>query len=84
MVIINQNEMNQLVFTLTELKVTNTNTYLFEFINATSNEAYYCVQVDNSSSPYRYNRFCIRHKFGVVNPEAGEVNMKKTNVMQPV
>ena len=75
MILIFQDTINQVVFTLTEKKRTDTDVYLLVFTNETSNVSFSCVVTDNSVSQYRYNRFCLKHRFGAVDPMAGEVNM---------
>lgn len=74
MVIIYQDSKNQVICTLTEKKITCTDTYLLEFINTVSNQTYYCVCTDTSTSKVRYQRLCVTHLFGDVDPLAGEVN----------
>lgn len=76
MIIINQNTSNTEDFTLAEKKLYNTDLYLFEFINQVSNEFFYCIAQDKSYSQYRFNRFCLKHKTGTVDPTVGEINMK--------
>lgn len=76
MIIINQNTSNTTDLTLAEKKLNNTDVYLFEFINQVSNEFFYCIGLDKSYSQYRFNRFCLKHKTGTIDPTAGEINMK--------
>lgn len=59
MVIITQNTVNQVIVTLTEKKQSATKIYLFEFVNQQSKDKVYCVSSDLSTSPNRYNLFCI-------------------------
>jgi len=76
MILIFQDTLNQnIVVTLAEKKRNITNKYLLVFTNEVSKVSFYCVVTDVSTSQYRYNKFCISHKFGTVDPMAGEVNM---------
>jgi hypothetical protein len=59
MIVIKQNCINKLVFTLFEKQITCTDIFLIEIVNATTNGSYYCVALDRSCSPERYNAFCI-------------------------
>lgn len=76
MILIYQDSINQIVCTLAEKKLIDTDIYLLEFINILSNEYFYCVATDNSTSQYRYQRFCVTHQFSMVNPLLSQVNMK--------
>lgn len=76
MIIIKQGQTNQIVVTLTEKKVTSTSIYLFEFVNQTSSDKFYCVSPDVSTSKNRYNEFCIEEMTdasGTTNPYDSEI-----------
>jgi hypothetical protein len=64
MLVITQGNVNKLVVTLTEKKVTDSNIYLIEFVNQESKNKYYVVGQDVSVSPNRYNEFCITETTG--------------------
>ena len=67
---------NQVIVTLAEKKMLNTDIYLFEFTNILSNEKFYCVSQDSSEHQYRYQRFCITHiSSGSTDPYQSQVNI---------
>ncbi len=74
MILLYENSVNLVFFTLTEKKRNSTKKYLFQFTNNTSGESFYCIADDKSHTPYRYNSFCITHVTGERNPIIGEVN----------
>lgn len=59
MIVLTQNTVNQVVVTLTEKKQSSTKIYLFEFVNQQAQSKVYCISSDLSTSPNRYNLFCI-------------------------
>jgi|SRR5579863_5783932 len=77
MIIIKQNTVNKIVTTLFEFKTGSTTTYLCEFINNSSQEAFYCVATDLSNTT-RYNNFCITEVSGSsANPLQSQVNLNQ-------
>lgn len=76
MIILVQGSVNKIAVTLTEKKQSNTTIYLFEFINQESNNKFYCIAPDLSTSPNRYNAFCITETSGLsgtTNPNNAQV-----------
>jgi hypothetical protein len=65
MIILLQGNVNKISVTLTEKKQSSTTIYLFEFINQESRNKLYTVAPDLSTSPNRYNQFCITETTGL-------------------
>tara|TARA_R110000782_G_scaffold108347_1_gene196887 strand:+ start:166 stop:561 length:396 start_codon:yes stop_codon:yes gene_type:complete len=56
-ILINQNTVNSLTFTLTEKTTLSAPIYLFQFRNVTEKVSYYCIMADISLYKERYNEF---------------------------
>ena len=75
MIIIQQNQLNEIAVTLFEKEeVPVTDTFLFEFISNTSQESFFCVAQDLSTTE-RYNIFCITELSGSTNPLSGQTSL---------
>lgn len=67
---------NQVIVTLAEKKLENTDIYLVEFISSQGNEKFYTIAQDTSDWQERYQRFCITHVTGDTTSGLTEVNMQ--------
>ena len=56
-ILINQNTVNNLTFTLKEKTTLSSPIYLFQFRNVTEKVSYYCIMADISLYKDRYNEF---------------------------
>jgi hypothetical protein len=76
MIVIIQNCLNKVVATLFEECITGTTeVFLFEVINKTTNNYYYTVVNDVSTSPDRYQQFCVLETSGTTDPYTGQINL---------
>jgi hypothetical protein len=74
MIIIRQNKLNQVVTTLKEMQCVPSTIYLLQFINKSTNDFFYVIATDISTSPDRYQLFCITEiGSGTPDPTQGEV-----------
>ena len=72
MIILGKDKINEnIALTLTELTTLTNVTYLFEFINSTDKQSYYCISEDLSNFKNRYNLFNITE--GVDDPLNGSL-----------
>ena len=70
-ILINQNTVNSLTFTLTEKTTLSAPIYLFQFRNVTEKVSYYCIMSDISAYKERYNEFLFTE--GTALPLIGEL-----------
>jgi|ERR1700722_4048594 len=75
MIVINQNSLNKIIATLFAECTTDTTIFLFEIINRTTNNSYYCVVNDVSNSPDRYQEFCVLATSGTTDPLQSQINL---------
>lgn len=70
-ILINQNTVNSLTFTLKEKTTLSAPIYLFQFRNVTEKVSYYCIMADTSLYKDRYNEFLFTE--GTDLPLVGEL-----------
>lgn len=74
MLLLQQNQYNNVICTLSERKVTDSIYYLFEFSNDISKEQFYTVLRDDSELPQRFNQFTLLVTGSAI-PQSGSLNM---------
>jgi hypothetical protein len=72
-ILINQNTVNSLTFTLKEKTTLSSPIYLFQFRNVTEKVSYYCIMADTSLYKDRYNEFLFTE--GTDLPLVGELKL---------
>jgi len=78
MILINKNQNNTIILTVTEKATLLSPTFLFKFTNDLTKESVFFISQNISNYKYRYDEFVITETSGVINPLTGIINLNPT------